>query len=137
MADLSITAASVLAASGAVTETGAAGEAVTAGQALYKKAADGKWYKADCNAASAEARVAAAIALEAAGANQPVVVQKGGSITIGAALSEGIVYYLSGTPGGIRPVADNTTGDYPQVIGLATSTTVLKLNFSLTSPGAL
>jgi hypothetical protein len=30
-----------------------------------------------------------------------------------------VVYYLSGTAGGIRPVADNTTGDYPQVLGMA------------------
>jgi hypothetical protein len=37
----------------------------------------------------------------------------------------GVAYYLSGTPGGVRPVADNTTGDYPLLLGMATSTTVL------------
>jgi hypothetical protein len=48
-----------------------------------------------------------------------VVVQTGGQITIGATVTAGTVYYLSGTAGGIRPAADNTTGDYPQVIGMA------------------
>jgi hypothetical protein len=44
-------------------------------------------------------------------------------------MTAGVAYYLSGTAGGIRPVADNTTGDYPQVIGIATSGTVMKLGF--------
>jgi hypothetical protein len=135
-ADLTVTAASVAPVAGAAIETGYAGEALTAGQAVYRKSADGKWYKADCNSATAEVRVASAVALTGSAAGQPVVVQRAGSVTIGAALTAGTVYYLSGTPGGIRPAADNTTGDYPQVVGIATSTTVLSLNFGLraTSP---
>jgi hypothetical protein len=74
--DLSVTAASVVPGSGAVLATGTAGEALTAGQAVYQKAADSKWYKADCNSATAEVRVASAIALGGAAAGQPVVVQK-------------------------------------------------------------
>jgi hypothetical protein len=49
------------------------------------------------------------------------------AVTIGATLTAGVAYYLSGTPGGIRPVADNTTGDYPVILGIATSTTVLNV----------
>jgi hypothetical protein len=52
-------------------------------------------------------------------------------------MTAGVVYYLSGTAGGIRPVADNTTGDYPQVLGMAISTTVLQIDFALASPSAL
>jgi hypothetical protein len=137
MADLTITAASVLPGSGAVIQTGTAGEALTAGQALYQKAADSKWYKADCNSATAEVRVAKAIALTGSAAGQPVEVQTGGQITIGATLTAGTVFYLSGTAGGIRPVADNTTGDYPQTIGMAVSTTVLQLDFRMAAPTAL
>jgi predicted transcriptional regulator len=136
-ADLSVTAASVVPGSGAVLETATAGEALTAGQFVYKKAADGKWYKADCNSATAEVRVASGVAVNGAAAGQPVVVQKSGAITIGATMTAGVVYYLSGTAGGIRPVADNTTGDYPQVLGMATSTTVLQLNFALRASAAL
>jgi hypothetical protein len=135
-ADLTVTAASVVRVTGD-TETGTAGETLTAGQAVYKKASDSKWYKADCNSATAEVRIASAIALNGGAAGQPVVVQKTGSVTIGATMTAGTVYYLSGTAGGIRPVADNTTGDYPQTIGMATSTTVLQLGFNLRATSAL
>lgn len=131
-ADLTVTAASVVPSSGASLETGTAGEAVTAGQLVYKKAADSHWYKADCNSVTAEVRVASAVAITGSAAGQPVVVQKGGAITIGATMTANTVYYLSGSAaGGIRPAADNVTGDYPQVVGMATSTTVMQLNFGL------
>lgn len=129
-ADLSVTAASVVPGSDAVLLTGVAGEALAAGQAVYKKAADLKWYKGDCNSATAEVRVATAFAMTGSAAGQPVVVQKAGSLTLGATLTAGVAYYLSGTAGGVRPVADNVTGDYPEVLGIATSTTVLKLGFN-------
>ena len=45
----------------------------------------------------------------------------------GAAITAGVAYYLSGTPGGICPVADLTTGDSPVILGIATSTTVINL----------
>jgi len=136
-ADISITAANVAPGADAVTQTGTAGEALTAGKAVYKKAADNKWYLADCNSATAEVRAASGITLTGSAAGQPVVVQTGGSITIGGTVANGVVYYLSGTAGGIRPVADNTTGDYPQTIGMATSSTVVKLNFALRTGTAL
>ena len=41
---------------------------------------------------------------------------------------------LSGTAGGIAPVGDLTTGDYPCALGIATSTTVL--NVKIQSGGA-
>jgi hypothetical protein len=137
MTDLVITATSVLPSTGAVQETGVAGEALAQGKAVYQKAADNKWYLADCNSATAEVRLAKAIALTSSAAGQPVVVQKSGQITIGGTVAAGTVYYLSGTPGGIRPAADNTTGDYPQAIGMGVSTTVVQLNFALASPSAL
>ena len=129
MADLTITAGSVVSGANARVEQGFAGETITAGQAVYKST-DGKWYKADSNSGTALARVPTAIALTGSSANQPIVVQKSGSITIGATLTAGIAYYLSATAGGIGPVGDLTTGDYPAVIGIATSTTVLKLGFN-------
>jgi hypothetical protein len=135
--DLSVTAASVAPGASALTATGVAGEALTAGQFVYRKASDGKFYKADCNSATAEVRVASAVVLTGSAAGQPVVVQTGGQYVAGATLTAGVVYYLSGTAGGIRPVADNTTGDYPQAVGMAMSTTVLLLDFKLAAAAAL
>lgn len=125
MADLSITAANVIAGASASTENGNLGVAVIAGQAVYKAAADGLWYLADNNSATAAARQAMGIALNGGGIGQPVRVLLSGPVTIGATLTAGVAYYLSDTAGGICPVADLGTGEYSCFIGLATSTTVL------------
>jgi hypothetical protein len=136
MADLSITAASVLPGANGTFETGAAGQTITAGQAVYKDPTTHLYLLADCNSAVAAARVPLGIALNGGAINQPIKIQKSGLITIGATLTAGVAYYLSGTAGAIRPVADNTTGDYPCLIGMAQSTTVLNIDFDA-SPVAL
>jgi hypothetical protein len=133
MSDLSITAASVLAvASTAKTEPGTAGEAITRGMACYKSSTTGKWMKADADSATAEARTAAGIALCDAGDAQPIFMQTAGNITIGATLVANTAYYLSSGAGGICPLADVGTGEYMQLIGIAISTSVLKLSFLAT-----
>ncbi|UCI23684.1 hypothetical protein [Mesorhizobium sp. B2-8-5] len=132
MADLVITAASVVAGANAATETGAAGEAITAGQAVYRSSTTKKLMKADSNGASAEIRTPIGIALNGGALDQPIKFQKSGDITIGAALTPGVAYYLSDTPGGICPVADVGTGEYVCLIGLATSASVLALDVRYT-----
>jgi hypothetical protein len=134
MADLSITAANVVAGTGSTKENGVAGETITAGQALYKDGTTGKWKKADTNSGTAGVRACTGIALNGASDGQPLAVLTKGPITIGATLTAGVAYYLSGTAGGICPVGDLTTGDYPCLLGMATSTTVL--NFQPNYSGA-
>jgi len=129
MADLTITAANVIAGAGADTENGTLGAAATAGQVLYKAASDGRWYLADNNAGTAEVRGPRGIALNGGGVNQPVRVLLSGPVTIGANMTAGVAFYLSDTPGGICPVADLAAGEFPSIIGIATSTTVLAVNF--------
>lgn len=128
MADLTITAVSVVAGDPATTEGGSFGETVTAGQAVYKSSTTKKWMKADSNSATVEARKPAGIALNGGALNQPAIVQKAGRITLGATLTPGVAYYLSDTPGGICPVADVGTGEYVCLLGLAESATVLDLD---------
>jgi hypothetical protein len=129
MTDISITAASVLAGTNAETENGTLGAAVTAGQVLYKAAADGKWYLADNNSATAEVRQAKGIALNGGGIGQPVRVLKSGLLTIGGTLTAGVAYYLSDTPGGVCPVADLSGGEYSCLIGIATTTGIIDVSF--------
>jgi hypothetical protein len=136
MADLSITAASVVAQAGARRTAGTAGASVTAGQVVYLDTAAGNYKLCDVNSATAAARVPAGLALHAAASGQPLTVHTGGPIVIGATLTAGTAYYASGTAGGIRPAADNTTGDFPALLGLATSTTVLNVDIQV-SPVAL
>lgn len=128
MADLTITAASVIAGSGARIAHGTAGASVTAGQVVYLDSATGTYKLADNDSATAALRSPVGIALHAAVSGQPLAVLTKGPITIGATMTAGVAYYLSGTPGGICPVADLATGDYPTILGIATSTTVLEIN---------
>lgn len=128
MADLTITAANVVAGSNSRKEAGFADETIAAGKAVYKAAATGKWMLADNDSATAEVRQAAGIALNGASNNQPIDVHLGGDITIGATLTAGVAYYLSATPGGICPLADVASGDYYVLLGLAKSTSVLAVN---------
>lgn len=127
MADLTITAASVVAGSGSITTTGTLGETVTAGQAVCKNSS-GLWVKADSNSATALLRQATGIALNGGAVSQPVRVLTGGPITIGATLTAGVAYYLSDTAGGICPVADIGSGEYVCLIGIAASTSVLNVD---------
>jgi hypothetical protein len=130
MADLTITATSVLAGTGAVKENGTAGAAITAGQVVYKDASDaGKFKLADNDSATAAVRSPYGIALHGAASGQPLTVLKSGPITIGATTAVGVVYCLSSTAGGICPNADIATGDYNTIVGIGTSTTVIDVNF--------
>jgi hypothetical protein len=129
LADLTITAASVVAGSGATIARGTAGATITAGQAVYlDTATTGKWQLADTDSATAAVRAAHGIALNGAALNQPIAVITDGDLTIGATIEAGTAYYLSGTAGGICPVADVAAGDYPLILGMGKSTTVLDVN---------
>ncbi|MBB4235049.1 DUF2190 family protein [Rhizobium esperanzae] len=133
MADITLTPASVVAGTGATTKTGTAGAAIAAGDFVYlDTATTGKWQLADSDAASAEARGQTGnigVALNSAAANQPIVVQTGGPVTLGAVFTAGQTLYLSDTPGKLCPLADITGGDYYTIVGLASSTSVLNIDF--------
>jgi hypothetical protein len=129
MSDISITAANVAAGSDAVIERGTAGATITAGQVVYRDAADSKYKLADSDNATAAIRNPIGIALHGASNGQPLAIQKSGDITIGGTLTAGTAYYLSsGTPGGIAPLADIASGDDPILLGLATSASVLRID---------
>jgi hypothetical protein len=128
MADLVITAANVAPGTGASTQTGIAGAAITAGQLVYFDSASRTYKLADCNSATAAARAPSGVALDNAAIGQPITVAPSGPVTIGAALTPGLGYYLSPNPGGICPVADLVTGCFPVFLGFAISATVLNLS---------
>lgn len=129
MTDISITAANcVVSGTGQGRASGTAGGTITAGQAVYLDPTTHKWTLADADSATAAARHAGGIALNSASLNQPIDVVTSGAVTIGGTLTAGVAYYLSGTAGGICPVADVGTGEYSCVLGIATSASVLDVN---------
>jgi len=127
MTDISITAANVLAGSGASIRRGTAGATITAGQVLYYDGATAKYKLADCDGATA-LRTPVGIALNGASDGQPISLVDRGPVTIGGTLTAGVAYYLSPTAGGICPVADVLSGDYSVILGIATSASVLNVN---------
>lgn len=127
MADLTITAANVVQSTNAKVKTDSvAGESVTAGQAVYKKTSDNRWWKAQNDGTQEEAAVSG-ITLHAASAGQPLFVQTEGVITIGATVAVGTIYAVSATAGGICPVADLGSSAYVSIIGYGQTASLLAL----------
>lgn len=127
MADLSITAASVLKSGNAAASTGIAAATITQGQAVYVLAA-GTIGLADSNASS-PANTCAGISLNAASSGQPIqYCALDSGFTPGATLTSGAVIYLSNTAGGLTATyADIANGSTVITVGVATSTTTMNL----------
>jgi len=130
MADISITAANVKLVSGPTEQT-VAGATVTAGQIAYREAATGKAKLSDNDSGTTEVRAARGMCLHGAAADQPLTLARDGAIVeLGAVLTAGTDYYLSGTPGAICPRADVVTTDDPIRIGMALTTSRLQLDIN-------
>jgi predicted transcriptional regulator len=130
MADLSITAANVVAGNGASIVNGTAGATITAGQVVYKDVADGRYKLADANASAATAE-AVGIALHAASNGQPLAILSQGTLTPGATVVVGTVYVASATPGGIAPAADLTTGWRTTVLGVGITAATIAVDIQV------
>lgn len=128
MADLTITAASVVQGANARVQNGVLGEAVTAGKAGYLDAATNTLKLADSNSATPAVRHATGVFLNGGAAGQPAQLQIGGDLTLGATLTPGAAYYLSDTPGGICPDADVGAGEYVCLLGIAKSASVIAVD---------
>lgn len=125
MADLSITAANVIAASTATIEHGIAGATITAGQTVYLDETAGTYKLADADGTGTTRT--RGIALNGAGAGQPLAIIKEGDLTMGAVFTAGVSYFQSPNAGGIGARAEVLTGDYVTCLGIAISTTVLRV----------
>jgi hypothetical protein len=131
MADLSISAASV-GRGGATTEIQQNcqfGEAMTQGQPAYLST-DNKWYKADADTSAAS--MAKGIVMTPASTSGYGDIALSGPVAIGATVTVGQVYVVSTTAGGIAPYSDLGTGDYVTILGVADTTSTIKLSINAT-----
>lgn len=127
MADITVTAASVMATSTTTTAQGTAGATITAGQPLYQDSTASFTLK-PAQATSQAAAAMVGIALNNASSGQPVTYAIAGDVTYNAALTKGSAYVVSAAAaGGVAPIADLIAGNFTSLIGVATSTTNLKL----------
>lgn len=133
MADLSITAASVVPSANARRISRVAASTITAGQVVYQLTA-GTVAPADANGASPLFNVLG-IAENGGGTGQRIsVITEDPALAIGATVVIGDVFILSATAGGIADVADAAAGHYVTVLGVAVSTSAI--NFKPVAAGA-
>jgi hypothetical protein len=125
VADLTITAASVVQASGNASD-GTAGATITAGQLVYLDSTTSTYLVGDANVTGKDA--IAGVALNGASSGQPLKVATSGVVTIGATVAVGTTYILSAAAtGAICPDADAVTGWKKTILGVATSATQITL----------
>jgi len=130
MADITVTAANVKATSNSTAVRVQYGEAIDQGEPVYLKAADSKYWLCD-NVAAASAAIVG-VALTPNIADGYGFVQTTGSIDLGATLAIGTTYVVSATAGGIAPEADIGTGEFVSILGVASSTALLRMDISNT-----
>jgi len=131
MAEITVTAASVALASGEQA-IGTAGETITAGMAVYLKAADGRLWKAQADGTAAEA-AAVGIALHGSLAAQPLAYAKNGAIiNIGGTTAAGVFYYVGPTAGGVCLEGDLVSTNKVCQLGFATATSGSVFNVRIT-----
>ena len=107
-----------------------AGEAIAAGEAVYKKADGSKYWRADADTlAEADCKGIAVCAADAA--DTYFVLCKKGPIDMGAVLVLGETYYVSATVGDIG-YGDVPAGDYVTIVGVATATNKLEVDIDAT-----
>lgn len=129
MADIAVTAASVLASSVAVTSKQYNfGATVTAGQLVYLNSSN-LWVLADSDASATGNGVTdvRGFALNGGANGQPAtVVLEDVTYTPGGTLANGVPYFSGSNAGGFTATIP-TTGNYPVFLGIAKSTTTMNL----------
>jgi|688.fasta_scaffold195813_2 hypothetical protein len=131
MADISKTLANVsIGEEGVQFVIGQAGASVSQGEPVYLASGDGKYYKTDANDGVAKA-AAVGIALLPAATNGYFLIQTAGLINLGATLVQGTSYYVSTTAGGICLESDLASGNFTTFLGIATSTSLLELDITV------
>ncbi len=125
MTDLSVVAANVQPGASAVTKRGIAGEAITAGQSLFI-ATDGELELCENDQAVADA-ACVGVSLNDAAAGQPIEYAITGEVNMGAIMTIGETYVVGAAPGGIAPETDVIASEFLTVIGVATTTSNLKM----------
>lgn len=107
----------------------AAGEAIDAGEVVYRDATTLTYKLAQCDGTADEAD-AVGIAAHDANATNPVTIVSSGVVVLGATAAPiaGVVYMLSPTPGKIMPVTDQVVGQHVTVVGVGAVNNALFLH---------
>jgi len=124
MADINFTENSIKPGANAQKQRGTFGGTITQGMPVYLITATNRWGIGDCETSATTAAIVG-IALTAGVNGQPGIIQTAGNLTCDNVVA-GETYILSAA-GGVCPISDVATNDYVTIIGVATSTTNIRL----------
>jgi hypothetical protein len=124
VADLTITAADVVAGTNAQTGFGTAGATIAPGDLIYRHATNKTLLLADANSSATTATVEG-MALNAATSGQPVKWVSDGEVTVGAVLTVAQSYIASTNAGKVAPISDLASGSWLAYAGYAKTTSIL------------
>lgn len=127
MADVNLTEASVKPTATTLIQRGTYGGTIVQGTLLYYAPTTDTWEIADCTT-SATTAAATGMALSSGADGQPGRIAVGGDVTVDGLSLAAPVMILS-TAGQMCPSADLANADYITIVGVASSTTNLKLSF--------
>ena len=140
MADITFTAANIIPSSDAayLYDPATAGETLVAGDIVYYKTSDSRYWKSDADA-SASSKIAGICAGGAAAGQQFKLIISDSAMACGVVLTQGYPYTLSATAGKMCQVADTiaAANQYVEVVGVAQTTSTLKFNFTTQAVGVL
>lgn len=133
MADLTITAGNVQRVSGNI-QRRTAGATISAGDSVYIDSNNQlQLCEKDQTATEASCQ---GIALNNAAAGQPCSYQVSGDINLGAVLATGEVYVVGAVGGAIAPVGDVAAGNFATILGVAISSSVLRIGITASGVAA-
>lgn len=130
MADVTVGSSAVIGA-GTVVDRGTAGAAVTINQAVYLEESTSTWKLMDGDnvATAGTLGLQVGLALNTAPNGGLLFIARQGPVTMsGASFTRGVPVFASLTAGGLCPLADLLTGDYPVYMGMPSSATAIYLN---------
>jgi len=143
MATITFTAASVLPLTTSTTvvfssNSTVAGESLTAGDFVYKKASDLRYWKAD-NTTSEKSTVAGIVANSALAGQRFNLITKDTALPVGSVLGYGNFYGLSATAGKMCDIADigTTPNIYKKYIGQGATASTLTFDFTTPLSGRI
>lgn len=115
-----------------------AGETLTAGMFVYKKASDGLYWLAD-NSTAAKSTVVGMVANGASAGQRFNLIIRDTALPCGAVLGVGNFYGLSSTPGKMCDIADvdDVPNIYKKFMGQSQTTSLLAFDFSTPAAGKI
>lgn len=108
-----------------------AGEALAAGDVVYLKAADDKYWKADANASVDTAAAKGIVMQQTVAVGQHLQPATGGEITIGGTIVAGQIYVVSANAGKVCPAADLASTHWSTRLGTAKTVAVFTIDISI------